>query len=86
MQVALALCLLFAANEQQKRHDDWFFKAYPKAFEIDYAYNPPARLIALLLCGPGILVPQARHITIRISIFFRPLLSCPLASLGFASG
>jgi hypothetical protein len=50
--------LLVIAGEQQRRHDEWFFKAYPKAFEIDYAYNPPARLIALLVCGPGILVPH----------------------------
>jgi hypothetical protein len=58
VQVALALCLLLVASEQQRRYEDWFFKAYPKALEIDYAYNPPARLIALLLCGPGILVPH----------------------------
>jgi len=58
VQVALAVGLLIVAGEQQKRYYGWFFKVHPNAFEIDYAYNPPARLIALLICGPGILVPR----------------------------
>jgi hypothetical protein len=53
----LALVLLSVALFQQENYYDWFFRAHPKAFEIDYAYNPPARLVALVICGPGLLIP-----------------------------
>jgi hypothetical protein len=57
LQGVLALALLVLAKYQQNKYDDWLVSTYPRAFEIDNAYNPPARLIALLICGPGILIP-----------------------------
>ena len=53
--------LLVTAGYEHNRYYDWFFKAYPQAFEIDYSYNPPARLIALVICGPGLLIPSGTN-------------------------
>jgi len=61
LQGILASLLLLAAAYQQGRYYNWFFRTYPKAFEIDYGYNPPARLIALFICGPGILIPSGSN-------------------------
>ena len=57
----LALILFFVAEYEHKRYYEWFVRTYPRAFEIDNSYNPPARLIALLICGPGILIPSGTN-------------------------
>jgi hypothetical protein len=61
LQGFLAVLLLLVAGYEHKAYYDWFFKAYPQAFEIDYSYNPPARLIALVICGPGLVVPSGTN-------------------------
>jgi hypothetical protein len=57
IQAFLALLLFSLAIQEQNRYDEWFFRTHSRAFEIDNAYNPPARLVALLICGPGLLIP-----------------------------
>ena len=57
IQAFLVVLLFSLAIQEQNRYDEWFFCTHPRAFEIDNAYNPPARLVALLICGPGLLIP-----------------------------
>jgi hypothetical protein len=57
IQAFLVVLLFSLAIQEQNRYDEWFFRTHPRAFEIDNAYNPPARLVALLICGPGLLIP-----------------------------
>jgi hypothetical protein len=56
---------------QQNRYYAMLERSHP-VMEADYAYNPPARLAALLICGPAILVPIGAHVydpSIRSWIF-----------------
>lgn len=60
IQMCLASTLLFVAARQQDHYYQALERSSP-VWEPDYAYNPPARLIALLVSGPGVLVPFGTH-------------------------
>ena len=57
VQLFLASALLFLAARQQDHNYHQLERLHPQ-WEPDYVYNPSARLVAALLCGPGILVPN----------------------------
>ena len=57
VQLFLAPALLFLDSHQQNRYYQELEILHPQ-WEPDYGYNPSARLVAALLCGPGIVVPN----------------------------
>jgi hypothetical protein len=54
---AAALLLEIAGRQQRAYYEDLAIR-FPNLAEQDYAYSPPARLVALVVVGPGVLVPS----------------------------
>lgn len=53
--IATSLLLLLAAR-QESQHQRQFHQDLPEASHIDYAYSAPARIVALIVGGPGVLL------------------------------
>ena len=53
---AAALLLIPAAKQQHVYYEEQV-RQFPNLLDPDYAYSPPARLLALITLGPSVLVP-----------------------------